>query len=136
MSVKARARGPVILALAFVACSSGPATVNIRVQVRANESAQAREATLTCDPPAGTEWLSDTTKAGAACTQVRSRANTKRLIDGSPSDRACTEIYGGPQIARVTGTIGGKSVDATISRSDGCGIADWQALGSLLGPPP
>ena len=37
--------------------------------------------------------------------------------------------------ARVTGTVQGERVDMTVTRTDGCGTADWQALEPLLGDP-
>ena len=52
---------------------------------------------------------------------------------GEPDpDTACTEIYGGPQTARVTGTWQGDPVDTTFDRANGCGIARWDAVGRLL----
>jgi hypothetical protein len=56
----------------------------------------------------------------------------------APDDpaRACTEIYGGPERAHVTGTLDGGIIDLTISRSDGCGIADYEALFDALGRKP
>jgi hypothetical protein len=50
--------------------------------------------------------------------------------------RACTLQYGGPEKAHVTGTLDGEPVDVTIDRSDGCGIADYQALFEALGRRP
>ena len=47
--------------------------------------------------------------------------------------RACTELYGGPETAHVTGTLGGEAVDVTITRNDGCGVADYEALFEALG---
>jgi hypothetical protein len=50
-----------------------------------------------------------------------------------PPDVACTEIYGGPSTARVTGELDGKPIDASFSRSNGCEIARWDKLEWLLG---
>jgi hypothetical protein len=49
-----------------------------------------------------------------------------------PADVACTEQFGGPQTARVTGRWDGEPVDVELSRSDGCRIAQWDGLGHLL----
>ena len=49
-----------------------------------------------------------------------------------PSDQACTEIYGGPQTARVTGTFRGEPVDAEFDRTNGCEISRWDAYVDLL----
>ncbi len=69
---------------------------------------------------------------GAACVR-RWRAWVARASDRT---RACTEIYGGRETARVTGTVAGAPVDVTARRSDGCGIADYEALFALLGRRP
>jgi hypothetical protein len=49
-----------------------------------------------------------------------------------PGGVACTQIYGGPQVARVTGTFRGRPVRATFNRRDGCEIARWDALRFLF----
>jgi hypothetical protein len=56
----------------------------------------------------------------------------------APEDpqRACTQQYGGPEEAHVTGTLRGKPVDVKIHRADGCGIADYTALFAALGREP
>jgi hypothetical protein len=46
----------------------------------------------------------------------------------SRRDVACTEIYGGPQRATLTGTLRGKRISATFTRADGCAIAAYDAL--------
>jgi len=52
-------------------------------------------------------------------------------VPGPP--RACTQQYGGPQVAVVTGWFGGRAVHSTFTRTDGCEIARWQALAPLFG---
>jgi hypothetical protein len=47
--------------------------------------------------------------------------------------RLCTQQYGGPQVAVVTGTFHGRRVDSVFSRTDGCEIARWKAMAPLLG---
>ncbi len=54
---------------------------------------------------------------------------------GPPADQMCTEIYGGPETAEVTGTLDGASVDAEFHRTNGCGIADWDLFATLLPEP-
>ena len=49
---------------------------------------------------------------------------------------ACTQQYGGPEQAHMTGTLDGEPVDATFARSDGCAIADYEALFAALGRKP
>lgn len=59
------------------------------------------------------------------CAWLDGAAET--IFDPPPADQACTEIYGGPEVARVTGMIDGDKVDATFSRTNGCEIARWDA---------
>jgi hypothetical protein len=82
--------------------------------------------TLTCDPPAGTH--PDPTTACAAL------AKGAAALAMPAKDRTCTEIYGGPQTAKITGTWQGKEVAARITRTNGCEISRWDALRGLLPP--
>jgi hypothetical protein len=95
------------------------------------------EAALTCsgDAPTGTGWLGTTSAAREACRVALTEPTKSLLIKGPAKDRVCTEVYGGPQKAIVTGDIRGETVNATFTRTNGCGIADWEALEDLLGPP-
>jgi hypothetical protein len=52
-----------------------------------------------------------------------------------PPETACTQIYGGPASARVTGELLGKRVDARFERTDGCQIERWERNRVLLGDP-
>src|SRR5688572_17055799 len=54
-------------------------------------------------------------------------------FEPTPADVACTEIYGGPGTARVTGQLEGRPIDVRFSRNNGCEIARWDALEWLLG---
>jgi hypothetical protein len=50
--------------------------------------------------------------------------------------KLCTQQYGGPQVAEVTGTFHGRQVRAVFRRTDGCEIARWNTLSALLGGTP
>lgn len=52
-------------------------------------------------------------------------------VPGPPQQ--CTDQYGGPQVAVVTGWFAGRAVTAAFKRTDGCQIARWQALAPLFG---
>jgi len=47
--------------------------------------------------------------------------------------KLCTQQYGGPQVAVVSGTFNGRPVNTRFSLTDGCEIARWRALPPLLG---
>lgn len=81
--------------------------------------------TLRCDPPAGT-WP----RRSAACANLE-RADARRAFRPVPRGVACTEIFGGSQIALVTGRMSGRRVWARFSRENGCQIARWDRLVKL-----
>jgi hypothetical protein len=68
-------------------------------------------------------------QADAACAHL---AGLEDPFAPLPDDVACTEQFGGPQTARVTGRWDGEPVDLELSRADGCRIAQWDGLGPLL----
>lgn len=65
-----------------------------------------------------------------ACGLLARRARS--VFAALPSDVACTEIYGGPQIASVSGRFRGRPVAARFSRRNGCEIARWDRLQFLF----
>lgn len=83
--------------------------------------------TLRCNPARGT-----LPRPGLACRKLAEGG--LRLFAPVPRNVACTQIYGGPQTARVTGLLAGKRVWAAFSRSDGCQIARWNRLAPWLLP--
>lgn len=52
-----------------------------------------------------------------------------------PADQICTEQYGGPQTATVTGLWRGEAVELALSRVNGCFIAQWDRLVPLVPAP-
>jgi hypothetical protein len=86
---------------------------------------------------AGPDPISVELRCGGAepCDQAQL---DKLAAVAEPDDpaRACTLLYGGPEKAHLTGTLEGKRVDATVTRSNGCGIADYEALFGALGRKP
>ena len=84
--------------------------------------------TLRCNPPRGS-----LTRPARACQRLL--AGGTRLFAPTPPNTVCTEIYGGPQRARVTGVVAGKRVWTTVTRTNGCEIARWQRLSPWLLPP-
>lgn len=70
--------------------------------------------------------------ASAACAAIKENAG---LVSPSTpaTDQACTQQYGGPQKATVTGVVDGVPVDAAFSRTNGCEISAWDAAKDVLG---
>jgi hypothetical protein len=96
-------------------------------------------------PPAGSTRLTiEVTGTGTGPITVEHSCGASKPCDRAqldelaavarPADpqRACTLQYGGPEKARVTGTLEGEPVDVAITRTNGCGIADYQALFAAL----
>lgn len=94
--------------------------------VTTSDETGTRSYRLTCAPPGG-----DHPRAEAACKQLNQAGPS--AFAPPPSDQACTEIYGGPHIATVTGTFGDDPVEARFSRTNGCEIDRWDGLDHVLG---
>jgi hypothetical protein len=82
---------------------------------------------LRCDPARGT-----LDRPAVACRKL-ARGGVK-LVTPVPDGSICTEIYGGPQVARVKGTLAGQPVWAQFARINGCHIARWDKLAPWLLP--
>jgi len=80
---------------------------------------------LTCNPAGGTH-----PDPPAACQALE--ANGAAALPPVPNDKACTQIYGGPQTAKISGTWKGQSVMSTFARNDGCQINRWKLMVGLL----
>jgi hypothetical protein len=121
--------------LALTVSATTPAHLHIIVDVGPQTSpVHAEQATLRCDSDhtQATGFLR--TRSKAACQLIR-RGVLSQVIRDQKSRRLCNQIYSGPQHAQITGTIGAKRVDLTITRTDGCGTGDWDKLKTLLGRP-
>jgi hypothetical protein len=70
--------------------------------------------------------------AQAACDHLAAMDDPFAPI---PADAMCTEVYGGPETARVLGRWGGAPVDLELSRVDGCRIAQWDSLVPVVPAP-
>jgi Subtilisin inhibitor-like len=121
-----------LAALAATGCMSradadkaamGPtADLQISISIRGSE-APSKLWTLRC-PAGGT--LPD---AAAACRKL---ADVQDPFAPVPKSSACTQIYGGPEIADVSGTFDGNRVDTQFSRGDGCELERWNKVGFLF----
>ncbi len=49
-----------------------------------------------------------------------------------PPETACTEIYGGPDVVTIEGTIGGEPIDTELIRTNGCEIERFDRFAPLL----
>ena len=99
----------------------GPATqLTVRVDPDGDGPEAAREERISCAQP----------PEGAACAAAADLRAAD--LEPVPGDMACTEQFGGPETATVTGTLRDREVDARFSRENGCEIARWDKVAPLL----
>ena len=132
---------PLVALLALVtACAAQPASGgaspasssaaaerdnDLVIELNLGDGSPAQRWTLTCGATAGGTHPD----AQAACDHLARMSDPFGPI---PKDRMCTQIYGGPQTAHVTGRWHGAAVDLRLSRVDGCRISQWNDLGPVL----
>jgi hypothetical protein len=83
--------------------------------------------TLRCDPVGGSH-----PRRAAVCRELGRLG--WRAFRPTPRDTVCAEIYGGPQVAIVSGRVDGRWVWVRLSRIDGCEIERWGRVRGLLPP--
>jgi Subtilisin inhibitor-like len=126
--------GLVVTAGALFACAvalAGPSSGrSLRVTYWEDGSLPAERVTWTlqCNPPRGS-----LPRPAVACRRLVSGGS--KLFAPLSRDIVCTEIYGGPQKARIVGTTAGKRIWATFRRTNGCEIGRWSRVSPWLLPP-
>jgi hypothetical protein len=131
-----------VIALAAVGCGSdageeeaagggaaaeerpGPATEVTITFWPEGKGGPSREATLACEPTAGTH-----PEPERACALL---AADPEALEPVPPDAVCTMIFGGPEEAEIVGVVNGQDVHATFSRTNGCEIDRWDRLAGVL----
>jgi len=122
-------------AVVVVCCSSaslaapeGAATetaLTITYYEDADRRAERVRWTLRCGPAGGTH-----PRPAKTCRELaRLGWQAFRPV---PRNTACTDIFGGPQLAIVRGRVAGRRVWARLTRVDGCQIERWDRVPSLL----
>jgi hypothetical protein len=100
-------------------------------------SAASTELTVTLDVDG--EGKEPPTSEDVSCGDDSDSAECRALESLTAADfapvkptQACTEIFGGPDVATVEGTLNGDDVDATFTRANGCEIDRYGAILPLL----
>jgi subtilisin inhibitor-like len=101
-----------------------PGNTHLTIVVR-DGSGKTSTWRLTCDPAGGTHPDPKT-----ACRVLQ--ANGAAALPAVPKDKVCTQIYGGPETATITGTWQGDEITSTFARNDGCQISRWKLMEGLL----
>jgi subtilisin inhibitor-like len=118
------------LAVALTTSASASTGTSLRITYWEDSAAPTKSVTwvLRCGPVAGS-----LPRPARACRRLAQGG--VELFAPTPKNAVCTEIYGGPQRARVVGTVNGKRTWATFARSNGCEISRWQRISPWLVPP-
>jgi hypothetical protein len=129
-------RGAALIATlaALIGCTAGSgtasATTSSSTQLKVTywpagtEEGSAKTWTLRCHPAGGT-----LVRPGRACLKLAALSDP--FARPSP-DQACTQQFGGPDQAQITGTYRGRRIWVALSLTDGCQIARFRALGFLI----
>jgi hypothetical protein len=126
MRAIATVTGLALLLAAGAAAAGSAGGTSLRIVYRADGSRPAKVTwTLRCEPTGGTL----PTRAAACAALARRGAATLAPV---PAATACTEIYGGPQVALVTGKVDGRRVWVKLRRDNGCEIDRWERNRFLL----
>ncbi|MDQ4502928.1 serine protease inhibitor [Sinomonas sp. ASV322] len=113
--------------------SPGTPTAELAIVVVHSPGQAEQRWNLRC---AGATSLPETTHPTPAAACALIAAHREVLFPPSPPpDRACSMLYGGPDVATVTGTDDGAPVARRFSRTNGCEVDDWKAAVPLIGPP-
>jgi hypothetical protein len=80
--------------------------------------------TLRCKPVGGT-----LPERRNACRRLSPIADPFKAV---PDGSVCTQIYGGPQVARITGRFRTRPLRATFTRLGGCEITRWDRVAFLF----
>jgi hypothetical protein len=109
----------------------GQGDAELAIMVKPSATGQAANYTLVCQKGVPAAESQHPT-APAACAALKDNA---ALLSPAPTpkDKVCTQQYGGPAEATVTGSVDGTAVEAKFSLRDGCEIAQWQAAKDVLG---
>ena len=119
--------------IAVVGCGAGsaaqsasPAATDLKITVWPDGRAEgdAKTYTLRCGPATGT-----LPKVANACSRL---VPLPRPFGPVSRTAICTEQYGGPQQALVTGKYQGRSVWAMFSATNGCQISRAKRVAFLL----
>jgi hypothetical protein len=101
---------------------------DLLVEIHRGGSSPTESYRLIC----GTTVSGNHPAGAAACAHLAGLAHPFAPI---PADQMCSQIYGGPQTAHVTGRWRAAPVDLRLSRVDGCRVEQWNSLGPLLPGP-
>jgi hypothetical protein len=116
---------------------TGPDEVSGRLDVdltiRLTEAPGGPQYTFRLEASAGSPGAGSTLPDPTAALEAVQRFGEDIFFPKPGPPKMCTQQYGGPQVAVVTGWLQARRVHSEFSRTDGCEIARWRAMAPLLG---
>lgn len=110
---------------------SGAGDAELSITIKASTDGKAVNYTLVCKGGAPMAE-SQHPRAAAACSALKKNAAILNPAS-PPKGISCTQQFGGPQVASVTGEVNGTPVETSFALRDGCEIGAWNAAKDLLG---
>jgi hypothetical protein len=107
-----------LLACGATAGSVPETSLRITVWLQGRSAGDPQTWILRCGPSGGSH-----PRAAYACSRLAALEAPLRPV---PKDAICTQQYGGPTEALVTGTFRGRRIWTRFNRRDGCHISRWQ----------
>ncbi len=123
--------GPTTTAALGLPLGAGPypiADISVSVHPDGVESPPTSTYRISCLGDTASATGDAPTTAADMCLALTGSDVHDLLVNGAPAGRICTEIYGGPNVARFTGTLDDSKVDFTADRVNGCAINDWDSV--------
>ncbi|MEU1436074.1 SSI family serine proteinase inhibitor [Streptomyces sp. NPDC005775] len=123
------AAGPLPLPLPLPLLQNDDTSTHLTVVVAGSGNPEADGTyELECDPARGSHPV-----ARQACDRLAQLPGESADPFAPVSRNAmCTQQFGGPATARITGTWQGRPVDSTFERTNGCEIGRWNSLRPVL----
>ena len=104
------------------ATTTAASATDLVITVWPRGGGRSRTWSLKCDPVGGS-----LPGAQSACARL-----TPQALEPLPPDTICTQVYGGPQKARVRGRLQTRRLDVRFSRTNGCEIHRWDSVRYLF----
>jgi hypothetical protein len=119
--------GAVATAASSAAATSASAELRIVYWAGGSKAGAAKTWTLRCGPAGGT--LGTLARERDACRRL---AGLRNPFAPPNPDLMCTQQYGGPNEAQITGTYQGRRVWVRLGLTDGCQITRFRRLAFLI----
>jgi hypothetical protein len=110
-----------------------PSRLDVDLIIRLTEAPGGPQYTFRLEASGGTPGAGCTLPDPPAALEAVQRFGEGIFFPQPGPPKMCTQQYGGPQVAVVTGWFLGRRVHSQFSRTDGCEIARWRAMAPLLG---